>query len=304
MSSFSALKKRKNNLADLKSKIEKQAGSSNKSYNDDRYWVLERDQADNGYAVIRFLDVGQKDLDHYEDDAEVTPWVHYYEHGFKHTNGRWFSAVCPTSLGNGTPCPVCEANQELWGTGTKENQDTVRKRKRKENYVSNILVIKDPKNPANEGKVFLYRYGPKIFEMITDVMTPEFEDEEGFNPFDFWEGANFTLKAREQGGYINYDKSSFGSQEPLFDTDKEMESVWKSCYALHEIMDQDKKIEPYDKIKDRFEKVVGVAPAATQPAENVPFEESETPKASSPDVDVDDDEDEDLDYFRQKLDED
>ena len=289
--SFSALKKRKNNLESLKNKMQSNSGGQ-QSYDDDRYWTLERDKAGNGYAVIRFLDVSKADQEK-AGDSEVAPWAHYYTHAFKNEQGRWFFDNCLTSIGSN--CPVCEANSELWNSGVDANKEVARQRKRKEHYVTNIYVVKDSANPQNEGKVFLYKFGPSIFDKIKDAMTPEFEDEVGFNPFDFWEGANFKLKARMSDGYVKYDKSEFDSQGPLLDDDSEMESVWSKSYALHEITDPS-NFRSYDELKSKLNKIIG----ATQPkiVESAPVAEVNSVPFSSDD---DDDDDDSLEYFRSKL---
>lgn len=305
--SFSALKKRKNNLDALKEKAKQSSGKSGGSYNDDRYWNLERDKAGNGYAIIRFLDVSKADQEHYGDDADIVPWAHYYTHQFKNEQGRWFVANCLTSLGD--ECPVCQANSVLWNTGTDADKDTVRQRKRKEHYVANIYVVKDSANPDNEGKVFLFRFGPMIFEKITDAMSPEFEDEVGFVPFDFWEGANFKLKARKQDGYVKYDKSEFDNPGPLFDDDDKLEEIWEQAYALHEIVDR-KNFEDYDKLKAKLERVIGTEAEDTAP--DRPARRAQAAAAAKADEIPDepdsivesDDDDEELAYFRSKLDED
>lgn len=303
--SFSALKKRKNSLDALKEKAK--AGES-KSFKDDRYWYLTRDKADNGFAIIRFLDVSPADQEH-ADGEEVAPWVHYYTHQFKNKQGRWYYENCLTSIGK--ECPACEANSELWAEDTKESKVIVRQRKRKEHYVANIRVIKDSQNPDAEGKNFLFRFGPKIFEKISDAMDPEFEDEVGFNPFDFWEGANFKLKARKgDGDFITYDKSEFDSISPLADTDKEMEAIWKASYALHEIVAEE-NFKDYDVLKEKFAKITGTKSAPVESAKERKRRELDletedkkpehTPE-DKPDPEADDEED--LDYFRSKLDED
>lgn len=296
MSTFKSMRKRnKDSLEKLRAK----AQEKEKSYNDDRFWYCERDKAGNGFAIIRFLDVSKADLDAFGDDADLVPWVHYYTHGFKNKQGRWFFDNCLTSIGK--ECPVCEANGELWNSGIDANKEIARQRKRKEHYVSNIYIIKDNANPENEGKVFLFRYGPKIFEKLKGAMNPEFEDEVGFNPFDYDEGANFKLKIRVVDDYVNYDKSEFESPSPLFDNDEDMEEVWTKSYGLQELVSMD-KFTPYDEMKKKFEKIVGVNGSFVDKTdkETITTDDNDFPSDTS---DSDDDDD-DLDYFISKLEED
>jgi len=177
--SFKDLKKNSSDFSKLQSELEKQNKSND--YKDDRMWRPVLDAASNGYAVIRFLPAVQ---------GEDIPWVKTYQHAFR-GKGGWFINNCPTTLGQ--KCPVCEGNNELWNSGTESDKNIARDRKRKLTYTSNILIVEDPATPQNKGKVFLFKYGKKIFDKIQEQMNPEFADESTVNPFDFWKGANFKL---------------------------------------------------------------------------------------------------------------
>ena len=232
-------------------------GKTKDSYKDDRFWKPERDKADNGFAVIRFLPAV---------DGEDVPFVRVFNHGFKGPGG-WMIENCPTTIG--LPCPVCEANGELWNSGVESDKDIARNRKRKLQYISNILVVSDPKNPDNEGKVFLYKFGKKIFDKIQEKMQPEFQDEEAVNPFDFWNGANFKLKIRKVGGFVNYDKSEFDSPSPLMDgDDAELETLWKKQYPLQQFIAPD-QFKSYDDLKKRLNTVLGGGSDFAKTAEDV-----------------------------------
>ena len=158
-----------------------------KSYVDDRFWKPTQDKAGNGYAVIRFLPA---------KEGEDLPWVRYWDHGFKGPNGLWYIENSLTSIGQ--PDPVSEMNTQLWNTGREEDKAIARERKRRLHYVANIKVISDSANPSAEGNVYLYRFGKKIFDKIMDAMQPQFADESPVNPFDFWEGADFKIKIRNE----------------------------------------------------------------------------------------------------------
>jgi len=236
-------RKSQGSIEDLQKKIE--SSESKDSYKDDRYWRPELDKSSNGYAVIRFLpSPGTEDL----------PFVKIYSHAFQGPGG-WFIENCPTTIGG--KCPMCESNNKLWQSGLESDKDIARTRKRKMQYTSNILVVSDPANPQNEGKTFLYKYGKKIFDKIQEAMSPEFDDEEAINPFDFWKGANFKLKVRKVAGYINYDKSEFDSPSVLFDGDDErLEEIWNKEYSLTELISAD-KFKSYDELKSRLDAVLG-----------------------------------------------
>ena len=241
---FSDFKRRsKSNLEELSKKIQESSGKE--SYKDDRFWRPELDKSSNGYAVIRFLPAPPN---------EELPWAKLYSHAFQ-GKGGWFIENSRTTLGEKDP--VSEMNSELWNSGTESDKDIARARKRKLQYISNILVVSDPANPQNEGKIFLYKYGKRIFDKIQEAMEPEFADEEKINPFDFWAGANFKLKVRKVAGFINYDKSEFDSLSPLFDgDDTQLEELWKKQYPLKPFTDSS-NFKSYDELKERLSTVVG-----------------------------------------------
>lgn len=242
--SFANLKKNRGNVDVLKQKIE--ALNQKQSYGDDRIWYPKRDKSGNAFCVIRFLPAG--------GDEDV-PWVQSFSHGFKGPGGKWYIENCPTTIGG--KCPVCEANNELWNSGHDADKDVARSRKRKLSYIANILVIKDSAEPENEGKVFLYKFGKKIFGKIEEAMDPEFEDESPVNPFDLWAGANFKLKVRKYEGYANYDKSEFEAPSGLFDGDeKQLKAVYEQLYPLQEIVGAD-KFKKYDELKTRLFQTIG-----------------------------------------------
>ena len=243
--SFAALKKnRSNDITKLVSAAEKL--TTKQSFGDDRFWTPTLDKAQNGYAVIRFLPA---------PNGEDLPWVRFWDHGFKGSTGRWYIEKSLTSVGQ--PDPVGELNAVLWNSGLESDKEIARARKRRLHYVSNILVISDPGNPANEGKVFLYKYGKKIFDKAMDVMQPAFADETPINPFDFWTGADFKLKIRQVEGFRNYDKSEFAGLKELFGgDDTKIEKVYNELISLSEFTDP-AKYKSYADLKKKLVEVLG-----------------------------------------------
>ena len=227
---------------------------------DERYWKLECDKAQNGYAVIRFLPA---------PDGEDMPFVKIYSHAFQ-GKGGWYIENSLTTIGGKDP--VSEFNSELWNNGTDAGKDQARKQKRKLTYIANIYVVKDPANPQNEGGVFLFKFGKKIFDKIMSAMQPEFEDEEAINPFDFWEGANFKLKAKNVAGYRNYDSSEFDRVKPLNDDDEVLEALWKKEYSLAELVAAD-QFKDYETLKKRLNVVLGLDAPSRRPAPQEDVEE-------------------------------
>ena len=219
---------------------------------DERLWKLEVDKAGNGYAVIRFLPA---------PDKEELPWAKVWSHAFQGPGG-WYIENSLTTLGGKDP--VSEYNRLLWNSGNDADKDLARKQKRKLSYISNIYVVKDPTNPQNEGKVFLYKFGKKIFDKITAAMQPEFEDEEAIDPFDFWQGANFKLKAKNVAGYRNYDSSEFAAVSPLLEDDDAMEALWNKQYSLEEFTAAD-QFKSYDDLQKRLDQVLNTSRPKVSP---------------------------------------
>ena len=285
---------RKSNTLDklLASVQEENAPQEKKSYVDERLWKPELDKSGTGQAVIRFLPA---------KDGEELPWIKLWKHAFQGPTGKWFIENSLTTLNQKDP--VSEHNSQLWNTGLESDKETARKQKRKLEYYSNIYVVSDPKHPENNGKVFLFRYGKKIFDKIMAAMQPEFEDETPINPFDFWEGANFKLKIRKVDGFWNYDKSEFDSVTSLSDDDGELDKIWNKQYPLADFH-APSNFKSYDELKKRLDDVLSgtiTASAAAMVDEDVvetpSFKEEPTPSIPSASTEEDDDT---MSYF-QKL---
>ncbi len=291
--SFAKLKKQ-SSLGSLTAKLVKEVEKTNNAGGgaDERLWKPELDKTGNGYAVIRFLPA---------PDGEEFPWAKLYSHAFQGPGG-WYIENSLTTLNQKDP--VSDHNRELWNSGNEADKDTVRKQKRKLSFYSNIYVVKDPVNPANEGKVFLFKYGKKIHDKILAAMQPVFEDEEAINPFDFWQGANFKLKICKVDGYWNYDKSEFDTPAPLLDDDDALEALWKKEYSLNEITAPD-QFKSYQDLEKRLKYVLGQKPAARRVDEEVVNEDDSRTVATrqveeATTTVTSDDEDDALSYF-QKL---
>jgi hypothetical protein len=281
-----------NMKSNSRSSFEKLTGELDKlskksdSYKDDRIWKPELDKASNGYAVIRFLPAPKN---------EDLPWVRVFNHGFKGPGG-WYIENSLTTLGQKDP--VSEMNTQLWNSGVESDKDIARNRKRRLSYYANILVVSDPKNPENDGKVFLYKFGKKIFDKIMEKMQPEFDDETAVNPFDFWTGANFRLKVRKVAGFVNYDKSEFEDASPILDgDDAKLEELWQKQYSLADFTSAS-NFKTYDELKAKLNNVLGGNTRFTETAEETK-EESFTPEPSKESNSVSDnvDDDDALSYF-------
>ena len=301
--SFANLKRNKNKIDQLVAAAEATGGgSSNNKYEDTRFWKPTVDKANNGYAVIRFLPAAE---------GNDLPWNRYWDHGFKGPTGRWYIEKSLTSIGQNDP--VGELNSRLWNSGIEADKQKARNQKRRLHYVSNVMVVSDPANPDNEGKVFLYQYGKKIFDKLMDAMQPEFADEEPVNPFDFWNGANFKLKIRDVEGYRNYDKSEFSAPSALNDDDAELEKIYNGLYDLREFTDAS-QYKSYDELKAKLMSVLGEEANAGAPKIDdeiklgnetpAPSMKESTPSTIEETISSNDDEDDLMAHFSQLLDDD
>ena len=285
--SFADLKAKANDMSALVGA----AGTSTtekKSYGDDRMWKPTVDKAGNGYAVIRFLPAVEGD---------DLPWAKYWDHFFQGPTGQWYVEKSLTTIGKDDP--VSEMNSKLWNTGIEADKDTARKRKRRLHYVSNIYVVSDPENPENEGKVFLYTYGAKIFEKIMDSMQPKFQDESPVNPFDMWKGANFKMKIANVAGYRNYDRSEFANAEALNADDSVLEGIYNQQHSLNEFTDPS-SFKSYSELNLKLTRVLGEEVKAVEddaPFNDAPAMSDPVATAADPIARADSDNDDTMSYF-------
>ena len=245
---FETLKQSSSNFDALTKALEEKLnpedkGNDKSKYQDDRLWKPELDKSGNGYAVLRFLPA---------PEGEDMPWSRIWSHAFQGPGG-WYIENSLTTLNQKDP--VSEENTRLWNTGVDSDKDLARKRKRKLSYYANVYVVSDPKRPENEGKVFLYKFGKKIFDKITEAMKPQFEDETPINPFDFWKGANFKLKIRKVDGYWNYDKSEFEGVSQIAENDNDIKAIWQKQYPLKEFTDPS-NFKSYDELKEKLNRTI------------------------------------------------
>ena len=292
--SLNAMKKQ-NSLDKLLGAVETEnKPQEKKSYVDERLWKPELYKTGNGYAVIRFLPAVK---------GEDLPWAKVWNHAFQGPTGQWYIENSLTTINQKDP--VSEMNSAYWNSGVESDKEIARKQKRKLQYFANIYVVSDTKHPEHEGKVFLFRFGKKIFDKITEAMQPAFEDETPVNPFDFWQGANFKLKIRKVDGYWNYDKSEFEAPSALFDDDDKLEEVWKKQYALKEFTDTT-NFKSYDELKTRLDTVLAGTTTVgnvtdvmeDEPVETVTVDTKEEP---APKVTVTDNDEEDTMSYFEKL---
>lgn len=293
--SFKSMKKSSTkDLAKLTEQLEKQNTKSDRA-DQEGFWKLTVDKAGNGHAVIRFLPAVPK---------EDIPWVRIWDHGFQGPGGQWYIENSLTTLGKKDPCS--EHNSALWNSGADSDKDIARKQKRRLAHISNILVVSDPGNPENNGKVFLFKYGAKIFDHLNGVMNPEFDDQVASNPFDLWTGSNFKLRARKVEGYRNYDKSAFEDASAICDDDEKLEEIYNSQRPLQSFVSLD-KFKSYEELRARLVIVLQLEEPESQnetaPTPNTPSDDS-APLKSADEVPLDETDDDSLEYFASLAEED
>lgn len=300
MMNLAELRKAKGASSAILNKLAQAAESTGTKEDDKRFWKLERDKAGNGSATIRFLPGANIEVD--------LPWVKYFNHAFKGPTGKWYIENSLTTFGEADP--AAEANKELWDTGIESNKKLASERKRKLNYVSNILVVKDPAHPENEGKVFLFKYGKTIFEMITEKLNPTFGEDEKVDVFNLWDGANLKLRMHVEDKFPKYTKSAWSELCPVAEDDEEIVNILNQRHNLSDILDR-KNFKSYDELKKRLDMVLntkGVAPASAESMLDSIGDEDDAPppkatkkKAAKAEAPKDEDEDEDVASFFQQF---
>lgn len=241
-----AVKKFAINFDDMIKKIKAQETSGKFSREIDETMYVPAFKDDGTHAsIIRFLP---------SPDTDV-PFVKKFNHGFQGPGG-WFIEECPTSIGQ--KCPTCEANSAAWKSGDEAGK---RDFKKKLSYFSNIYIIKDPQTPSNEGKVFKYRFGKKIYDKIMAQINPTDGISDPVMVFDWYEGANFKLSIKQikipnQKPQPNYDASMF-AEKTAFEKgdDVKIADVISRCHPLSPLVSAD-KFKSYDELVEKMDKVM------------------------------------------------
>ncbi len=227
-------------------------GGNGFSKEDPKEWKIKTDAAGNGEALIRFLPSKTED---------GLPIVKLVNHSFK-VNGKWYWENCSSTHGDFDSCPVCKYinEKDLYNTDKTEWQLI----KRKASYYANILVLKDPQAPENEGKVFKFRFGQKIYDKIVAMVNVN--TDMGEVPVDVtcvFSGANFLLKAKKVDKHQNYDDSRFmqQSQLPKIEDEAYQKYLMENMVDLGEIV-APSQFKPFDELETKFKKTMGVSMVA------------------------------------------
>jgi len=220
-------------------------GSSD--YTDERFWDLSKDSKGNGEALIRFLPL---------QDTTKEEAVKVYSHFFQE-NGKKFYTLCPKTNGWEEECFACDFAQKFWDKYNESKSDDDKKIAgnygRKVRFISNILVVNDPKKPENNGKVFLFNYGITIYNKIQHFMNPDSEIREPKYPFDPFEGYNFIFSSTKKSGYANYENSEFEKDSSsIADFNVDVEEVYNGIRSLDEFLENCKKVDNEKMTKDHL----------------------------------------------------
>ena len=212
-----------------------------KNHDDNRFWSLAVDEQDKGQAIVRLL-----------LDKNGVPFVNLKTIGLKafdevNKKWAWFISDLPVSIGE--KCPLTEFREKLRKVG-KDGQEEAKNFSYKNTYIGNIQVIKDPANPENEGKVFLWKFGSKLLEKFQEAM--EDENKNPWNPLK--EGCNVKLKRKKVAGYPNWDSSTVEEPSSFMDFEDAEEAtkyLEENTYELSEFLSPD-HFDSYDEIKDKL----------------------------------------------------
>jgi len=173
-------------------------------------------------------------------------FFHYYSHGWvSEMTGQFQSAISPQTWGERDP--IAEARYRLSRTGSEEEKEKARALNRKENWLVNVYVVKDPDNPENEGKVKILRFGRQLHKIVMEAMEGEDADEFGERIFDLSKsGCNFRVKVEEQGGYPTYVSSRFAGPSQITGvTDGTIKDVYDQTYDLENVF----PVKSYDELQ-------------------------------------------------------
>jgi hypothetical protein len=249
----------KYNWDNLKNNLQKGVGDkTNKDFNDPREWKLQRDENDSGTAVIRLLP---------GKGGTTPPVVRIYEHStriFNKASNKYRYYIEPSPASIEEDCPVSDIWYELGDIGTDEALKMQKTFSRSVKFISNVLVVNDPANPENNGKVFYWKYGVKLFEKFQAALEPtQAQLDVGKKPiqlFDPEEGANIILESARVGGFVNYDGTTIMDPSAAFESEEEMDdAILEKCIDLTEFISED-YYKPYAELKKKIAWVLEKSP--------------------------------------------
>ena len=212
---------------------------------DERFYVPGKDSDGNVAAVIRFL-----------PSPDSPAILVESKHFIKGADGV-YTEDCPKA--HGKSCPACSWIGKAWGDGDK---NAYKKWGAKDKFIANILIINDVNKPENNGKVFLYKFGKGIYNMIESKVNPQDGLDEPSIIFDYETGENFKLVGSPAsfatGGktieYVDFKRSEFKGSSRL-GTDDEITAADSGLHEMTEWLPE-KALKSYDELKVILDKVV------------------------------------------------
>jgi hypothetical protein len=284
----------KNDIATLQNRFNKLDGKRDFSDLDDTYWTTTHVAGAEGVgeAIVRFLPAPPKPNDSEGTGITQEPdnIVKYFNFSIR-KNGKMYINRGRNTLGSDEPDPANDYNKSIW-----ERKDLSKDEKKKllinrgEYYIANILVIKDVNRPENEGKVFRWRFGRQIYNMINAQLFPEFETDKPINVFDPIDGANFHFRVTsktipdsvtgELRRVPNYENSKFASPSALCSLE-DFDEIWMREHSLQSEI-APSKFKPYDELKKQLDRVMGTEEKSflDEPVTQRPKEKSTAPVTS------------------------
>ena len=216
-------------------------------------WKITQDKkTGEGSAVIRFLP---------EASETANTFVKLVNHGFQ-KNGKWYIENCSSTHGDWDSCPACAwIKEQNWDYNNEADKKAMYGSgvTRKTSFWANILVVKDPGNKENEGKIFKFRFGKKIMDKVQAEV--DVDVELGETPCDVtcpFEGKNFLMKLKKVGGNNNYDDSKFQGVSAIDNIDDEavQKEIFEGMHDIMSIVAKD-KFKSMEDLSTAFNRVMG-----------------------------------------------
>jgi len=119
--------------------------------------------------------------------------------------GEKFSVDCPSNVGK--PSILQELFFKYNSSKSYEEKEYAKYFKRSLSCYALIQIVKDDNDPESEGKLKIFRFGQKIYNMIKGENQPEIN--ENLDPFHPIIGRNLYLVVTKVANNNNYDQSKF-----------------------------------------------------------------------------------------------
>lgn len=225
------------------------------------------------------------------ENIDDTFFHHYVNQWSSKKDGSFTSALSLKTFGERDP--ISEERWKLYkewkDAGPAKDEKFENPIKEREQWFVNILVVDDPANPDNNGKVKILSMGPQLKDIVDDAMTGESADDFGAAIFDLSkDGCDFKIKADEQGVFTTYIKSRFSTKSSIDLSDEEIDEVYTKVHDLRQVHSVKTYEELQDLLSEHFN--VGTVEQKKEARKQLPKADKKAdPVDDSPPFDVDDD---------------